>query len=87
MKFIHTADWQIGKPFAGIADAHKRLLVHQARIDVLKRIERVSQENGTAFVMVAGDLFDSPSVDRDRGTVSAACSGIGSDELLEEMKE
>lgn len=75
MKFIHTADWQIGKPFAGIGDAHKRALVHQARIDAIKRIGRVAQERGAEFVLVAGDLFDSPSADR--GTVSAACSAIG----------
>ena len=75
MKFIHTADWQIGKPFAGIADAHKRALVHQARIDAIKRIGSVAQESGAEFVLVSGDLFDSPSADR--GTVSAACSAIG----------
>ncbi len=75
MKFIHTADWQIGKPFAGIGDAHKRSLVQQARIEAIKRIGRVAQESGAEFVLVAGDLFDSPSADR--GTVSAACSAIG----------
>lgn len=75
MKFIHTADWQIGKPFAGISDAHKRSLVQQARFDVIKQIGRVAQENGAAFVLVAGDLFDSPSADK--GTVAAACSAIG----------
>ena len=85
MKFIHTADWQIGKPFAGIGDAHKRALVHQARIDAIKRIGRVAQESGAEFVLVAGDLFDSPSADR--GTVSAACSAIRSDERFEEMRE
>ena len=85
MTFIHTADWQIGKPFAGIADAHKRALVQQERIEAIKRIGRVAQENRAEFVLVAGDLFDSPSADR--GTVSAACSGIGSDEQLEEMRE
>lgn len=75
MKFIHTADWQIGKPFAGVADAHKRSLVQQERIEVIKRIGRVAQDNGAAFVLVAGDLFDSPSADK--ATVSAACSAIG----------
>ena len=40
MKFIHTADWQIGKPFAGIGDAHKRSLVQQERIGAIERIGR-----------------------------------------------
>ena len=75
MKFIHTADWQIGKPFAGIGDAHKRSLVQQERIEAIKRIGGVAQEHDAAFVLVAGDLFDSPSADK--ATVSAACSAIG----------
>lgn len=40
MKFIHTADWRIGEPFAGIGDAHKRWLVQQERIEAIKRIGR-----------------------------------------------
>jgi len=75
MNFIHTADWQIGKPFAGIGDAHKRSLVQQERIEAIKRIGRVAQEHCAEFVLVAGDLFDSTSVDK--STVSAACSAIG----------
>ena len=75
MIFIHTADWQIGKSFAGIGDAHKRSLVQQERIEAIKRIGGVAQEHDAAFVLVAGDLFDSPSADK--ATVSAACSAIG----------
>jgi len=80
MKFIHTADWQIGKPFAGIGDAHKRSLVQQERIDGVKRIGRVAQESGAAFVLVANDLFDSPNADR--ATVFAACSAIGQSDRM-----
>ncbi len=75
MKFIHTADWQIGKPFAGISDTHKRSLVQQARIEVIERIGLVAKDAGAAFVLVAGDLFDSPSANK--ATVSTACSAIG----------
>lgn len=75
MRFIHTADWQLGKPFAGIADARKRALVQQARIDAVKRISALAGEQGAEFVLVAGDLFDSTSADK--ATVSAACSAIG----------
>ncbi len=79
MKFIHTADWQIGKPFAGISDTHKRSLVQQERIEVIKRIGLAAKDTGSDFVLVAGDLFDSPSADK--ATVSAACSAIGQMEL------
>ena len=75
MKFIHTADWQIGKTFAGISDSHKRSLVQQARIEVIEKIGLVAEDAGAGFILVAGDLFDSPSADK--ATVSAACSAIG----------
>ncbi len=75
VRFVHTADWQIGKPFARIADQRKRALVQQARIAVVGRIASVVQEHGAQFVLVAGDLFDSPGVDKP--TVSAVCAAIG----------
>jgi DNA repair exonuclease SbcCD nuclease subunit len=75
MRFIHTADWQIGKPFARISDSHKRSLVQQARIDAIKSIGALVREVGAECVLVAGDLFDSTSVDK--AAVSAACSAIG----------
>jgi len=75
MRFIHTADWQIGKPFAGISDTHKRSLVQQARIEVIERIGAIAKNTGAGFVLVAGDLFDSPSANK--ATVAAACSAIG----------
>ncbi len=75
MKFIHTSDWQIGAPFARIDDPHKRALVRQARVDVIKRVGAVVHENGAAFVVVAGDLFDSPASTRRRWRPPAAPSG------------
>ena len=75
MKFIHTADWQIGKPFAGIRDPSKQALVQQARIEVIARIGAAARDADAEVIVVAGDLFDSPSADR--RTVSAACGAIG----------
>lgn len=73
--FLHTADWQLGKPFAGIADLQKRALVQQERLAVLDRIAESAARDGVSFVLVAGDLFDSPSATK--ATVAAACSAIG----------
>ena len=73
--FIHTADWQIGKPFAGIADDTKRILVQQERIKCVERIGGAAREHGAEFILVAGDLFDSPTPTRD--TVAATCAAIG----------
>jgi ribosomal protein S3AE len=54
MKIIHTADWQIGKPFAGIEDDYKRALVRKERIDAVDRIADVAREEGAGLVLVAG---------------------------------
>ena len=37
--FIHTADWQLGKPFAGVDDVQKRALLQNERLST----ELVSQ--------------------------------------------
>ncbi len=75
VKFIHTADWQIGKPFARISDDRKRFIVQNQRVEAVKRIARSVEETSASFVLVAGDLFDSNTADK--ATVSAACSAIG----------
>jgi len=73
--FLHTADWQLGKPFARVEDVQKRSLIQQERIGVLHRIAEAAQAQRAEFIVVAGDLFDSPSATK--ATVSAACSAIG----------
>lgn len=73
--FLHTADWQLGKPFAGIADPQKRALVQQERLAVLDRIAEAARQGGARFILVAGDLFDSPSATK--ATVAAACGALG----------
>jgi DNA repair exonuclease SbcCD nuclease subunit len=73
--FLHSADWQLGKPFAGVADFQKRSLIQQERINALGRIAKTAQFHGAKFIVVTGDLFDSPSAAK--ATVSAACAAIG----------
>jgi DNA repair exonuclease SbcCD nuclease subunit len=77
--FLHTGDWQIGKPFAGVNDEQKRALLQQERLNVLGRIGEAARTQKVEFALVAGDLFDSPSVTK--YFVSAACSGIGKMEI------
>lgn len=77
--FVHTADWQLGKPFAGVADVQKRSLLQNERFAVIKRIGNQAEEHRADFILIAGDLFDSPSATK--ATVSAACSAIGELEI------
>lgn len=74
--FLHTADWQLGKPFASLRDDAKRHRLQRERLEVIRRIGAAARETGAAFVLVAGDLFDSPQATKD--TVSSACAAIGS---------
>ena len=73
--FLHTADWQLGKPFQRVADDAKRARLQNERLASLRRIGEVVRERRAAFVVVAGDVFDSPSPLN--STVAAACEAIG----------
>jgi DNA repair exonuclease SbcCD nuclease subunit len=57
MKFLHTADWQLGmtRHFLG-DDAQARYSA--ARRDAIVAIGAVARETGAEFVVVAGDVFD-----------------------------
>ena len=72
--FVHTSDWQLGKPFAGITDPAKRARVQQERFEAIRRIGAVVRERQAQFVVAAGDLFDSPTPAR--STISAALGAI-----------
>jgi len=59
-RFIHTADWQLGKPYERIDSASdKRSQASQARFEVLEKIQTRIKAHQAQFVLVAGDLFDS----------------------------
>jgi DNA repair exonuclease SbcCD nuclease subunit len=74
-RFLHTADWQLGKPYGTMEDAEKREPAKLARLDVLDRIGELVKSEGARFVLVAGDLFD--SLHPSKTTVSAAFNKIG----------
>jgi DNA repair exonuclease SbcCD nuclease subunit len=56
--FIHTADWQLGKPFANFpSDLAGELSA--ARFSAIARIAAIASKRGARHVLVAGDIFDS----------------------------
>ncbi|MEL7542979.1 MAG: DNA repair exonuclease [Pseudomonadota bacterium] len=57
-RFIHTADWQIGKPFARFPQ-DKQAELRDARLEAIDRIAETAAEFGAAHVLMAGDLYDS----------------------------
>lgn len=63
MKFIASADWQLGMA-AAFLDAEARPRYVQARFDAIVAIGALAREHDAAFVVVAGDVFESNHLDR-----------------------
>lgn len=60
-KFLHTADWQIGRLFATFDPEHAPLLA-EARISAVERLAALATAEGVDAVLVAGDVFDAQTV-------------------------
>jgi hypothetical protein len=69
MKFIHTADWQLGKPF-GKFEPDVRVALSEARFDAIDEIGRNASQEAIDHVLVAGDVFDTEGPE-DRTIVQA----------------
>ena len=60
-RFVHTADWQIGKPFGNVpGDAGSAL--RSQRIATVAKIADLAREVSADAILVAGDAFDSNQV-------------------------
>ena len=59
-RFIHTADWQIGKVFRFV-DGAEMGGFQLARLEAITRIGRLAEEHHARHVMVAGDVYDHPT--------------------------
>ena len=56
MRFIHTADWQIGKVFKQFGAKEETL--RQARLAAIERLGELARSNGVHHILVAGDVYD-----------------------------
>ena len=56
-RFIHTADWQIGKVFRFVDDAAMGGL-QLARLEAITRIGKLALQHHVSHVLVAGDVYD-----------------------------
>ncbi len=75
VKFVHTADLQLAKPYGPIQDEIKRVKLKNVRYEVFTSIKRMVEEDAASFVVIAGDLFD--SLTPTNTEVSQACGFIG----------
>jgi hypothetical protein len=62
MRFLHTADWQIGMKAAHVGEVGAR--VREARLDAARRVVERGREAGAHFLLVAGDTFEDNGVER-----------------------
>jgi hypothetical protein len=62
MKFLHTADWQIGMRAAHVGAAGTR--VREERLSAALRVIDAARDAGAEFVVVCGDTFEDNGVDR-----------------------
>ncbi|WP_153101261.1 metallophosphoesterase family protein [Paraburkholderia hayleyella] len=61
MRFLHTADWQIGTQFGGFS-AEEAVHLTEARFDTVREIARLATQRQVDAVLVAGDVFDQQTV-------------------------
>lgn len=62
LRILHTADWQVGKPFGNVPDDAGALLRRQ-RIDTVAALARLAAGRRVDAILVAGDAFDSNEVE------------------------
>ncbi|MDE1990146.1 MAG: DNA repair exonuclease [Betaproteobacteria bacterium] len=61
MRFIHTADWQIGTQF-GQFTAEEAAHLTDARLETVRNIAKFAAARNADAVLVAGDVFDQQTV-------------------------
>jgi len=62
VRFIHTADWQIGMKASALGAAGAR--VREERLAAGRRVVEVAGKHAVDFILVAGDTFEDNAVDR-----------------------
>ena len=74
IRIVHTADWQLGKPFGRFPDQVRTALM-EARLDVIDTIGKLAADRAASHVVVAGDVFD--NIDPGDRIVVQAMSRMG----------
>ncbi|MFA4836889.1 MAG: DNA repair exonuclease [Dehalococcoidia bacterium] len=62
MRFLHTADWQIGMKASHVGEAGAH--VREQRLKTARHVMALAKERQVDFIVVAGDTFENNGVDR-----------------------
>lgn len=81
VKFLHTSDWQLGMTRHYLArrrggDDDPQARFTSDRIDAVRRIGDLARAQGCAFVVVAGDVFETQNVSRQ--VITRTCRAMAS---------
>ncbi len=60
IRFIHTADWQMGAKFSHLGNRASQ--TRSTRLTTARRITRLAEERRVDFMLIAGDLFEHHAV-------------------------
>ena len=77
VRFLHTADLQIGKPFNWADSERAQPALKEAREEVVTRIGELADKRDASFILIAGDLFDDNTVGDD--VVTRTCHRLAND--------
>src|SRR5690554_450401 len=60
-RFLHTADWQMGRTYSRFDTEDGAALV-EARFEAIEKLAQLACEHNCQAVLVAGDVFDAQTV-------------------------
>lgn len=63
IRFLHSSDWQLGMTRHFLSD-EAAARFSQSRIDAITRLGELAQAHDAAFIVVAGDIFESNQLSR-----------------------
>lgn len=61
-RFLHTADWQIGRQYTTFDDVPAASALSEARLNTVENIAKYAADECLDAVLVAGDVFDSQTI-------------------------
>jgi len=75
VRFVHAADFQIGKPY-NWANGRAQKTLQERREQAIERVGEVAEERNADFIVVAGDFFDANTIEDD--VITRACRRLSS---------
>jgi len=75
VRFVHAADFQIGKPY-NWANGRAQKTLRERREQAIEQVGEVAAESQADFIVVAGDFFDANTIEDD--VITRACRRLSS---------